>query len=61
MKLVWVVRLEGRVCIHGSFKEAYYDFLSHRDYLELLPNPAWMYPKFMNKNKFENLTEFTGW
>lgn len=61
MKLVWVVRLEGRVCIYESFKEAYQDYKSHNDYLGLLNNPSWVYPKLMSKAKFETLIEFTGW
>jgi len=59
--IVWVVKVENRKCVFETFSEAWADYLTHKDYLALLPNPAWIYPKFMSRKKFKSLVEFTGW
>jgi len=59
--IVWCVRVEGRTCVFETFSEAWEDYKTHEDYLFLMPNPAWIYPKIMSKKKLESLSEFTGW
>jgi hypothetical protein len=61
MKLVWVVRLDKQKVIWDSFQEAWQDYLSHEDYLHILPNPAWIYPRLISDSKLNSLPEHKGW
>lgn len=55
MKLVWVVKVEGRRCLHEHFSEALDDFKSHDSGSRLI------YPKFISNLKWKNIPDFTGW
>lgn len=54
IKIVWIVRVDGRRCTHEFLSEAKYDFKSH-------DTRRMIYPNLMTKRSWENLPDFTGW
>jgi hypothetical protein len=61
MKIVWVVKLGKQKVLWETFREALEDYRNHEDYLRLLPNPAWIYPRLISKARFDQLKEHNGW